>query len=202
MKMLPLLLSIGSLLTCNAGLPQGPPAIAISFTAPVDPSPGVLFMAWPDGTAIWSENPEEGGPPFRIAKREPGKIVQFLAKLEKDRLFERDEDFLVQIGPDSSYHSIDVRSGKSHVEFISWHEIFETNPKLAVTSDGVVVLDGSKREDLMRESTKEYLDFRKRWDEVRRFAREITSKGGKRWEGTLKLESPWLENREPAGEDP
>ncbi|WP_193215146.1 hypothetical protein [Luteolibacter marinus] len=172
----------------GAEMPEGAPAIAITLEQHLPFKSGVLLVAWPDGTVIWSGNAGEGGPPYQVAHRGPDQIRDFLASMEKKGLFKKDADFLNHLGPDASYHSIVVRQGRKSAELSSWHECFEANPKLVATSHGITSLDGARREEVLRGDTPEYREFRGLWESIRRFGRELTSHGGEPWNGKLKID--------------
>lgn len=168
--------------------PEGPPAIAVMIER-FGTKQDVLAAVWPDGSIIWSEDREDGSPPFLTAKIDPAKTAAFLAKLEKDGVFKK-TDGLFHLGPDASYHRIELLSGKKHVALASWHELFERNPKLVVSSHGVSSLDGRTREQVMREDVPSYRDFRTLWKEIRDFTTGLIPKKGEPYQEELKLKFP------------
>ena len=187
--LLPLVPALLSIAPAGA-VPKDPPAIAVTIQIHEEPKPHILAAIWPDGTIIWSEDQKNGGPPYLTAKIDAAKLTAFLAKLEKESVFKKTADGVFQTGPDSSYHRIDLLSGKKHGSLASWHELFERNPKLVVSSHGVSSLDGRTREQVMREDEQAYRDFRTLWKEIRDFTRGLIPKKGERYEGELKFKYP------------
>lgn len=162
----------------SAGEREELPAISIES----NPSMGdarIVIVAWPDGRIIWSKDPMKGGPPLMEGTVDPAKIRQVLEKLEGEGLFEKSGDALFHVGPDASYHEIHLHSGKKEATLVSWHELYEANPKVIATSYGLTSLNGRKREEMLREDTKEYQEFRKLWSEIRTLSAELIPKEGK-----------------------
>jgi len=69
-------------------------------------------------------------------------------------------------GPDSSYVSIVITRGNDKITINSWHPLFEKNPKLVVTSQGVESLDGRTREVVLKTDKKWYQDARRCFDKI------------------------------------
>ena len=169
--------------------PEIPPAIAVSIHPHEEPV-SVLAAVWADGTIVWSEDKEDGGPPFLTAKIDPAKTKEFLAKLEKEGVFKKSPDFQIEYGPDASYHEINLLNGKRYVCFGSWHELFERNPKVVASSHGLSSLEGRTREQVLKEDTQSYRDFRKLWKEVRDFTNTLIPEKGEPYKGELKFKYP------------
>lgn len=170
-------------------VPETPPAIAVSIH-PHEAPVSVLAAVWTDGTIVWSEDKEDGGPPFLTAKIDPTKTKDFLAKLEKEGVFKKSTDFHIEYGPDASYHEINLLNGKRYVCLGSWHELFERNPKVVANSHGLSSLGDRTREQVLKEDTQSYRDFRKLWKEVRDFAATLIPEKGEPYKGALKFEYP------------
>ena len=118
-----------------------------------------------DGQAIWSENRINGGGQYRIGQVEPKKVEALLERLNQDGLFV-DKDLLRgHFGPDSSFTTILVESGKQKVKMQSWHELAEANGGIA-TEIGLV---GGKdsRLAVLKKSSSKYLHYRLVWSELR-----------------------------------
>lgn len=182
-----LLIAALRLMPAVRGEVETPPAIAVMIEGHLEPEPRILAAVWPDGEIIWSKNATDGGPPFLVARVDAAKVREFLARLEKEQVFRKNEDFLVHLGPDASYHTLRLRSGKQQVELSSWHELFEENPKLIATSHGIEPLDGRKRDEVLRADTKEYQAFRQLWHDIRSFTKGLVPKEGKPYGKALKL---------------
>jgi hypothetical protein len=76
------------------------------------------------------------------------------------------EDRRNMYGPDSSYVSIVITRGNDKITINSWHPLFEKNPKLVVTSQGVESLDGRTREDVLKADKKWYQNARRCFDKI------------------------------------
>jgi len=195
MKTLTLLLLCGMLAGCSqkssvgspfhkrmvdlsAGQDKGLSAISIENY----PSMGktrVVMVVWPDGRIIWSKDSMKGGPPLLEGTVDPAKVRQVLEKLEGDGLFTKPANSLFHVGPDASSHLIHLHSGKKEAKLVSWHELYEVNPKVVATSHGLGTLGDRKREDVLRGDTKEYQEFRKLWSEIRKLSADLIPKEGK-----------------------
>ena len=171
----------------SAGQEKGLPAISIE-TDPSMAETRIVMVVWPDGRIIWSKDSMQGGPPLLEGTVDPAKIRQVLEKLETAGLFEKPADSLFHIGPDASSHRIRLHSGKKEAKLISWHELYEVNPKVVATSYGLTGLNGRKREDVLREDTAEYREFRRLWSEIRKLSAELIPQEGKPFTQPLKLE--------------
>lgn len=183
-----LVCATGSLVSTFAG-PVIAPAITVSVETREANRSGVLIAVWPDGTIIWSGDQVHGGPPYRQGRTDAAKLAAFLVRLEKQGLLKKYADIL-ETGPDSSYHLIRIVSGKTRASLGSWHEIFERNPKLVVTSRGVTSLGDKTREEELRNDDPAYREFRKHWQEIRTFTTKLIPPKGKPYREELKLDYP------------
>jgi hypothetical protein len=203
--MRPLILSAFSLLilaliSCTLSLSPAqaepatlPPILAITIDSPARAKHNVLTAVWADGAIVWSKDQQDGGPPYLTAKIDPAKTTAFLAKLDKDGVFRKTPDDLVHVGPDASYHRIDLTHGKQHVDLISWHELFERKPNLIATSRGIQSEpDREARAKLIANDAPSYKAFRTLWKDIRTFTTTLIPENGKGepYQGELKWEFP------------
>ena len=68
--------------------------------------------------------------------------------------------------PDASYITISAEVAGKQLETSSCHTLFEANPKLVVTSTGITSLDGVARKKILSSEPKEFMDFRRLWEEA------------------------------------
>ena len=129
--------------------------------------PGIIFAAWPDGHVVWSDDHLKGGPPYRTGDVDPKKVTALLARFAKDGLFADKKLNQSNFGPDSSFITVFVKSGKKQVKMASWHELFEATEKTVVTHNGVSGLEGQRRLDVLRKEPADYLFYRFVWSETR-----------------------------------
>jgi len=127
----------------------------------------LIFVAWPDGLLVWSENRIEGGPPYRTAQIGPRKIDALLDWFEKDGVFANDKLKHGHFGPDSEFTTILIKNGKHQVKLQSWHELIEQSGKAVADDHGISGLRSRRRLDVLRESKPDYLYFRFVWSETR-----------------------------------
>lgn len=129
--------------------------------------PAVMFVAWPDGCVIWSEDKQKGGAPYRTGKTDPKKITALLANFDDDGLFGNKKLNRAYFGPDSSFVTVLVKSGKRQLKMESWHELYENDGKGVATDRGAGGLQGRRRLDVLSEEPSDYLFFRFVWSETR-----------------------------------
>ena len=188
----PVLSTLSSTVRCEDA---PPPAIAVTIEArgetlaAVD-SPRIIMAAWLDGRLIWSHDQTKGGAPFLTAQIDPAKILAVLDRFEKEDVFKKDKVRRSWFGPDSSFHSVWLKSGVRHVQVRTWHELFEANPNLVAVNGGITALNGRKREDVIQSDTKEFQTFRKLWTDIRTSTSALIPKAGKPFADPLKLNLP------------
>jgi hypothetical protein len=129
--------------------------------------PGLIFVAWPDGRVVWSGDGVNGGAPYKTGKIEPKKIAALLTRCDDDGLFASKKLNEPHFGPDSSFVTVLIKSGKGQVKMESWHELFEDDGKGVATDRGAGGLQGRRRLDVLSDESKEYLFFRFVWSETR-----------------------------------
>ena len=184
-----LILALLAMLHVAHAVPETLPIISITIDSTRASPPTLLIAVWDDGSIVWSQDREDGGPPYLSAKIDPAKTAAFLAKLDQDGVFGRED--LVRVGPDASYHEIHLLSGKKHVNLISWHELYERNPKIVSTSHGLTAItEGKTREQMLKEDKQEYREFRSLWKRIRDFTETLVPKKGLPYEGPLKFKYP------------
>ncbi|QJE98683.1 hypothetical protein [Luteolibacter luteus] len=174
-----------------AALPEGPPAISVAIKESLGAKPDILVAVWPDGSILWSKDREDGGPPYLSGKTDPAKVTAFLTKLDKEGVFKKGPDDLVYVGPDASYHEIDLLRGNHYVYLQSWHELYERNPKTVGTSHGLAIIgEGETREQILAKETAEYRAYRQLWKEIRDFTTSLIPPQGAPAEAPPKFKYP------------
>ena len=184
-RLLILGLSMFALLGCGRdGAPRGqalpsattlpPPTLADSETPVIliyqaggfsDPqvlTERVRTAVWSDGRIVWSADGS-----LREARIDPRQIDGLLQRLHRDGVFGDGDVYQAHFGPDSTYDVIDVRLPDRRLQLLSWHEGFEQNPKLVVTSKGVESLEGRDRDAVLAAEPAEYQRFRQVWSDIR-----------------------------------
>ncbi len=68
--------------------------------------------------------------------------------------------------PDAAYITIIAEVDGEQLESSSCHTLFEANPKLVAKSTGITSLDGVARKKVLSSEPKEYMDFRRLWEEA------------------------------------
>lgn len=129
--------------------------------------PAVMFVAWPDGRLIWSEDQVNGGAPYRTGNVEPKKIATLQTHFKDDGLFADEKLKEAHYGPDSPFTVVLIKSGKQQVKMQSWHELFEDGGKMVDDGLGVRSLQGRQRLEVLRDAKTDYLFFRFVWSETR-----------------------------------
>jgi hypothetical protein len=139
-----------------------PPAIEVSLAdAP-------LLQVWADGRIAWSVDTVRGGLPLRTAMIEPAAVIGAIGAIRNGALPGGHWTDEVRTGPGAEMTTVRVRDGNTLiVDVASWHERFETDPRLVVTAAGVEPLNGRSREAVLAQQPAEYRLFRQRWDNLR-----------------------------------
>ena len=132
--------------------------------------PKLVFVAWPDGELVWSEDQSEGGAPYRKGRVRPERVAAALGRLELDGVFNDKRLAQPNFGPDASFTSVLVRKGTLTIEMNSWHEIAERDGRAVATSRGIVSLADGDRLALLRKEPADYLYYRMVWGELRGLA--------------------------------
>ena len=127
----------------------------------------IILAVWPDGMVVWSDDPVEGGGPYRLAVIDPELLGQSLTRLREQGLIRKKPRCEFNIGPSSSHTAIAISCGNDRVDMRSWHELMEQNPGLVATSDGVVPLGGRDRQRVLAREPKHYRHFRDDWNAFR-----------------------------------
>ena len=168
-----------------------PPAISVSIDSYGRDPHKILTAIWPDGTIVWSKDQQQGGPPYLTARIDPAKTTALLTRLDHDGLFKKKPGELISTGPDASYHRIDLTHGKQHASLISWHELFERNPKLIATSHGISSVENpAERAKLHATDDPAYQAFRATWKDIRTSITRLIPKHGKPYQGELDWKFP------------
>jgi hypothetical protein len=125
-----------------------------------------------DGDIEWSEDQVNGGPPMHHARVDADEVKRVVSEV-RDAVGGEwiGETFT---GPDSRSTSIVVHDGsKEIVNAESWHELFESDPRVVATSTGVQPLGDRSRDAVLKDDKDDYREFRRRWEIVTRKLRGL-----------------------------
>lgn len=138
----------------------------------VDPTVAKVYS---DGRMVWSKNGIKGGEPLASGRVDPKRIRKFMTELDKRAVFEDKALTRAWVGPDAASTIIEIHYGKKTLKMQSWHELYETNPKLIVTAAGVGMLENQSREEVMKAQPEEYKHFLAVWDMIRKTVESWTA---------------------------
>ena len=126
-----------------------------------------LLQVYDDGRLEWSEDQINGAPPLHHARIDPARMARVISEIRTSELVGGSWTGEVHTGPDARKTSVVVRGGDGViVDVASWHELFEADPRLVVTSTGVQPLGERTREAVLAQEPADYRRFRRRWDFV------------------------------------
>jgi hypothetical protein len=160
--------------------------------------PAIIFVAWPDGTVVWSDDPVKGGAPYRAGRVEPQKVATLLEEFEKEGIFDEKELNAPHFGPDSEFVSVLIKSGTKQVKMESWHELTK-DFALSVGANGVPAGQRIPRLKWLREMDVEELFFRLVWSETRAKLSKLISCDSKPTAGFPVMKAGVLSWQEPTG---
>jgi hypothetical protein len=129
---------------------------------PQAPREQVTAAVWSDGRIVWRANGA-----LLQSRIDTKKIDALLQRLHHEGVFGNGKAYYGNTGPDSSFDVIEVRLADRELVMNSWHEGFEKNPKLVVTSHGVESLEGRDRNAVLAAEPPEYQRFRGVWSDIR-----------------------------------
>jgi hypothetical protein len=129
--------------------------------------PAIIFVAWPDGSIVWSLDRINGGPPYRTGKVDTTKVSALLKRFKSDGLLANKNLNRAYFGADSQFTTVYIKSGENQVKMQSWHELFEADGKLVADDAGIRSVEGQDRLGILKKASAEYLFFRFVWSETR-----------------------------------
>ena len=153
--------------------------------------PELEVAVWPDGRIVWDADSGAPGTDLREARIDPRKVLDLLERMRDDRVFEAGAFRCSWFGPDSDYLVIQLVSGSDRARLSSWHEGFETNPKLAVVNGVAIALGNEPREAVMASATPEWLEFLQVWRDIRGTVAGWIPAGGEPFSGRIDLKELW-----------
>ncbi len=133
----------------------------------MEQSTDIIVAVWKNGQIIWSDDAVNGGAPYRIGKIEIKKVDAVLDGFEKEELFNNSNLSIHNYGPDSAFIVIAIMDRGRCLNMNSWHELFEDNPNLVATSEGITTLEGHERDEILAAEPDAYRYYRKVWMDVR-----------------------------------
>lgn len=147
---------------------------------PQAPRGQVITAVWSDGRIVWRE---KGA--LLQSRIDTKKIDALLQRLHREGVFGDGKGYYGNVGPDSSFDVIEVRLAGRELVMNSWHDGFEKNPKLVVTSHGAESLDGRSRNAVLAAEPPEYQRFRRVWSDIRSTAASWTPSQGDPFTGSV-----------------
>lgn len=150
--------------------------------------PALIVASWSDGYIVWSKDRVRGGAPYFSHRIAPQRFKDLLADFDRDGLLKKEGDAEVSLGqidPHSEFTTIMVRSGAKRIAMSSGHELAEPGGTVVEIDGGLLLLEGRKRLDVLKDESAEYLFFRMVWEETRRKIDELVPEGGDPCRGSL-----------------
>lgn len=146
---------------------------------PQEPREQVIAV-WSDGRIVWQANGA-----LLQSRIDTKKIDALFQRLHREGVFGDGNAYYGNTGPDSSFDVIEVRLADRQLRMDSWHEDFEKNPKLVVTSRGVESLEGRNRDAVLAAEPPEYRRFRRVWLDIQSAVDSWIPSGGDPFTGTI-----------------
>jgi hypothetical protein len=112
--------------------------------------PRLIVALWEDGRIIWSTNESHGGGPYREGVVQPGTLDQFLARMEREGVFQDAKLSRAWFAADSEFTTIFLKRGRKRLQMRSEHEVAKTCCDCIPSTDAA-----------------DYRSFRRVWDEIR-----------------------------------
>jgi hypothetical protein len=125
---------------------------------------------------------------MRRARIDAKKIDELVQRLHRDGVFGDGKAYYGNLGPDSTFDVIDMQLPDRRLQLRSWHEVFEENPKVVVTSRGVESLEGRDRDTILAAEPPEYRRFRRIWFEIRSTVQSWVPLEGEPFTGTVPID--------------
>ena len=149
---------------------------------PQAPREQVTTAVWSDGRIVWRANGA-----LRQSRIDTKKIDALLQQLHREGVFGGGKAYYGNTGPDSSFDVIEVRLADRELVMSSWHERFEKDPKVVVTSHGVESLDGRNRNAVLAAEPPEYQRFRRVWSDIGSTVESWTPSEGEPFTGSVQV---------------
>lgn len=179
---------------CSRAADLGTPTVAVitegGNLGAEDSKPKIVVGIWPDGRIIWSRDSIRGGPPYLSATIPNVRLAELLGSIEAQHLFGDRYLSQGQFGPDSAFTTIWVQADGRRLKMRSWHELYETNPKVVALSNGLTALGGRTREDALRADKKDYQRYRSVWANLRKQISTLIPSEGEAYPQPIELELP------------
>jgi len=126
----------------------------------------LILGLWEDGALIWSDDTLNGGAPFRYRTLSGDHLTGVVHRLWT--LFNRvDEDHVSYVRDDAPFIEMRAEGARRSKRLDSWHETFESNTNLVVTSQAVEALAGRSRTNVLASDDEDYRYFRIVWSDIK-----------------------------------
>jgi hypothetical protein len=147
---------------------------------------GLLVAIYGDGRMVWSKDQKNGGEPFLTAVVDKAKVNELLQHWSREIELDKKKFQRGYLGPDAAYHKATLALQKERVELLTWHELYQENPRI-VAMPALTPLDGKSREEALKSAPKEYLRFREVWKDIRTSVAALIPEKGEPFEGEITL---------------
>ena len=135
-----------------------------------DEWPTLIAAYWDNGTAVWSADRLEGGPPYSEGNVPPDRVDALARQLLRRAIDSHLCNWppVVYCGPDYPATRIVIRVDDAHVfELASWHELPEQSGRVFDGRRWVRLQEGQSYRDVIPTSDR-YWVFRQLWDATRK----------------------------------
>ena len=151
-------------------------------------TPKIIVALWPNGRIVWSEDRIRGGAPYFTASVEPQLFTKLMVSAREDDCFAIESLGDARVRPDAKFTSILLKDGKSKLRMSSWHEVYQSDPKIIATSAGISRIKGNRLIELANDKP-EYIHYRLAWAELRLAISRLIPVGRKRVDGDVIMKS-------------
>jgi hypothetical protein len=135
-------------------------AIYVESPLPINGTQVVLAI-YEDGRIVWSQDQSGGGPPYLVRAIDEKDIKVTIESLESMGVSSDRSLNVPNWGPDATHAAIAIADGPRTLLMESWHEIFESDSNIVVTSRGVEALNGRNRQAVLNSQPRSYRYYRK-----------------------------------------
>jgi hypothetical protein len=161
--------------------------------------PNLVVAVWDDGHVVWSDDRLRGGAPYRSGQIDRTRLAAILSGMERDGVFAEKKFSRANVGPDSKFTTIWLKSGKLQLQMRSWHELVEAGGGAVATTSGIEPLRGRRRFDVLRNQPSEYLYYRLAWSEIRGTLLEMIPSESKAVDGKVRMQAGVISWQESPG---
>ncbi len=128
--------------------------------------PQPVLLIWPDGRIVWAEGeyPDQAWYEGHLPADGLGALT---AWIDEQGWFDDPTLRRWNTGPDAGCHIVRIVFGHKSLLMASWHDLYEENPNLVATHDGIEPLNGRDRKNVLAGQPQDYQLFRSVWGQIR-----------------------------------